>query len=715
MPMSEKAKWIWVDGDKYPDIQLSRVNFMAQEPEGQRFCVVGFKYKKKLREIPSRVVFSVSGDTAFRFWCNGEFVGCGPVAAGGDFECPHPMPYIYYTDYEYVPSSDTLEIYAEVKLGSSVMTEYSCGGGGFILSAEAFFKNGRSQTVCTDEKWECRPIFSHISDHDADLTVSEEAWSRAAESGVRRNLKPSPLKPIAEETVKPRDFAEFAVSAGETAVRVFEFDKIYAAYPVIGVKCGGKVKITVDAIEIEGSEKRAGEIVADGDFEYRFFRLYSVGSLRITVSNEGDTSVAVTKASIISASYPAATALFGEKREDREGDFSCSDEYLNRLYEVCRHTERICRQSLHLDSPLHQEPLACTGDYMIENHIDAFAFGDLELSRFDLVRTAQILRIKGARMFHTSYSLIWVQMLYDYYTYTGDIGVFDETYSELGLLMERFNTYMGSSGVLENAPNYMFVDWVEVDGYNLHHPPKALGQTVLNAFYYRALILAEKIADVVGDTAAAKNYRRRSTALKISYNRCFYDIDRKLYFSGSNSADTTVAPPYHWLPENPLKRYYGVHENVLSVLYGLCNPFERQALLVRALEDDTLTPVQPYFMHYVLDAVYEAGLWSRYGMELLQRWKVCLDRTEKGLAEGWDAFKGDFSHAWGGTPAYQLPARLSGIRILSPGFSRITLKPDLYGLQNAFIRIPTRYGAIEIEMKMGESPRITVPNGIIVE
>ena len=406
--------------------------------------------------------------------------------------------------------------------------------------------------------------------------------------------------------------------------------------------------------------------------------------------------------------------MVNERREDREGDFRCSDEYLNRLYEVCRHTERICRQSLHLDSPLHQEPLACTGDYMIENHIDALAFGDLELSRFDIVRTAQILRIKGARMFHTTYSLIWVQMLHDYYTYTGDVTVFDETYTELGLLMERFNTYMGASGVLENAPNYMFVDWVETDGYSLHHPPKALGQTVLNAFYYRALVLSEKIAETVGDDVAAKKYRRRSTALKTSYNRCFYDIERKLYFSGSNSADTTVAPPYRWLPENPLKRYYGVHENVLSVLYGLCDPFDRQALLVRALEDDTLTPVQPYFMHFVLDAVYEAGLWSRYGMKLLERWQTCLSRTEKGLAEGWDAFKGDFSHAWGGTPAYQLPARLSGIKILSPGYERISLKPNLYGIEEAYIRIPTRYGAIEIEMKKGEIPRITVPNGITV-
>jgi len=715
MPINDKAKWIWADSEKYPFIQLSKVNFMATAPKGQQFAVCAFRYRKKLKDQPLKVVFSVSGDTAFRFFCNGSYIGSGPVAAGGDFECPHPMPYIYYTDYEFSPDSDTLELYAEVKMGSSVMTEYSCGGGGFILSAEAFFKNGSSQVIFTDEKWECKPLPCHLSDQNADFTQNEEAWGRAKESAVRRNLKPSPLKPLCEETVKPLNFAEFTVSSGETQSYTFEFDKIYAAYPVISLRCDSKAEITVDAIEIEGSEKRAGKIITSSDLTYRFFRTFSVGALRITVSNTGDTPITVTDAYIISVTYPSATSLVNERREYREGDFHCSDEYLNRLYETCRHTERICRQSLHLDSPLHQEPLACTGDYMIENHIDAYAFGDLELSRFDIVRTAQILRIKGAKMFHTTYSLIWVQMLYDYYMYTGDITVFDETYTELGLLMERFNTYMGASGVLENAPNYMFVDWVETDGYSLHHPPKALGQTVLNAFYYRALILSDAIATLVGDNSAAKRYRRRAASLKPAYNRCFYDIDKKLYFSGSNSTDSTVAPPYHWLPENPLKRYYGVHENILSVLYGLCDPFERQALLVRTLEDDTLTPVQPYFMHFVLDAVYEAGLWSRYGMNLLQKWRVCLDRTEKGLAEGWDAFKGDFSHAWGGTPAYQLPARLSGIRILSPGFERISLKPNLYELDEAFIRIPTRYGAIEIQMKRNESPRITVPNGITVE
>ncbi|MBR2461136.1 MAG: hypothetical protein IKB34_07910 [Clostridia bacterium] len=714
MPITEKAVWIWVDEKLYPEIQQCPFNFMNRWKDGQHFAVCAFRYKKKFREKPVKVIFSVSGDTTFRFSCNGRYIGRGPVAAGGDFECPAPMPYIYYSDFEFVPGDATLEIYAEVKMGSSVMTEYSCGAGGFILSAEAFFKNGKSITFSTDESWECRPLPCYKSDSDTFLTQAELPWGKATVSRTERELRPSPLRNIAEDTVTAADFEPFTVLPGHTEIRLFSFDRIYAAYPVIALSGDSDTTVTVTAVEIEGSERPAGIIHSAGSYRHRWLRMYSVGALRVTVSNNGGTPVTVTEASAISVSYPTATEIINEDRERREGDFRCSDDYLNRLYELCRHTERICRQSLHLDSPLHQEPLACTGDYMIENHIDAFAFGDLDISRFDLVRTAQILRIKGAKMFHTTYSLLWVQMLWDYYMYTGDFSILEEVYEELGLLMERFNTYMGASGVLENCPNYMFVDWIETDGYTLHHPPKALGQTVMNAFYYRALCVATEISEAVGDEACAKRYRHRAAALRTAYNRCFYDVERKLYFSGSNSADSEVAKPYQWLPENPLKRYYGVHENILSLLYGLCDSFDRQALLVRTLEDSSLTPVQPYFMHFVLDAVYNAGLWNRYGMKLLERWRVCLDKTEKGLCEGWGEFSGDFSHAWGGTPAYQLPARLSGIRILSPGFERISLKPSLYGLDSAFIRIPTGYGPIEIRMEKGLKPEITVPAGITV-
>lgn len=36
----------------------------------------------------------------------------------------------------------------------------------------------------------------------------------------------------------------------------------------------------------------------------------------------------------------------------------------------------------------------------------------------------------------------------------------------------------------------MFIDWIRVDGYTLHHSPRALGQTAL---YFRALKISAEI------------------------------------------------------------------------------------------------------------------------------------------------------------------------------------------------------------------------------
>ncbi len=708
----DKAKWIWMSRETHPDIQLCPVNYLGKWKEGQRFAVCAFSASFKLKERPLRAVFSVSGDNTFRLYCNGDHIGCGPVSAGGDFDDVAPMPYIYYSEYEYRPSGDVLDIYAEVKSGTDVLCEFSCGGGGFLLCATVYYKDGSVDVFRTDETWRCRLLPAYLDNRNADLRLSPGEWENAAVSPIARVLKPSPLRALREDAVNFRDFSPVTLAPGEKLHLRLELDRIYAAYPVIAVEGESELECSLTAVEIPGSEQNAGKVVFCGDDIYRSLRMYSIGELDVLAENKGSKPVRITECYVISVHYPTATALIGEIRQEREGDFVCSDEYLNRLYEVCRHTERICRQSLHLDSPLHQELLACTGDYMIESLIDQYAFGDLTLSRFDLVRTADVLRKKGGRMFHTSYSMLWVQMLHDYYMYTADISVVEEVSDALALLLERFHTYMGASGVIENAPNYMFVDWLEIDGYTLHHPPKALGQTALNAFYYNALRLSEKLFGIIGDGERASRYARRAGALKSAYNRSFYDTERKMYFSGMNNADSVTAPPGQWLPENPIKRYYNVHENVLSVLYGLCDPFEKQALMVRVLEDGELTQPQPYFMHFVLEAVYASGLWSRYGMELLGRWRVCLEATEKGLAEAWGGFNGDYSHAWGGTAAYQLPSKLSGMKILSPGCDVISLKPQLFGLKSANIRIPTRHGAITVAMREGEEPTVSVPDGI---
>ena len=105
-------------------------------------------------------------------------------------------------------------------------------------------------------------------------------------------------------------------------------------------------------------------------------------------------------------------------------------------------------------------------------------------------------------------------------------------------------------------------------------------------------------------------------------------------------------------------------------------------------------------------------------MPLLRQWIPSVEACGKGLAEGWHApepgYAFDHSHAWGGTPAWQLPVRLLGLHFLEPGFRRIALSPSLFGLEWADIDLPTPFGLLRAQLRAGREPDLSIPAGIAV-
>ena len=122
------------------------------------------------------------------------------------------------------------------------------------------------------------------------------------------------------------------------------------------------------------------------------------------------------------------------------------------------------------------------------------------------------------------------------------------------------------------------------------------------------------------------------------------------------------------------------------------------------------------FLHFVMQAICEAGLIEEYGLTLFEKWKPLVLDCSKGLQEGWLApepnYSFDHSHAWGGTPAYHIPLMLSGFKMLEPGFKKISLSPRLLGLEEAEVSIPTPYGMIHCVQHQGEKPQISIPEGL---
>lgn len=698
-----QANWIW-----FPK---------SLDEKDDHFCVAEFYREYRFDKNVKSVTLHVTADTFFKLWMNGRQIGRGPHCPGGDFDgtCmfgqkPNShsvyrgvIPVTYLSEFSVTVNENFLRFASEVRFGKTVYTDVSAGSGGFYLEGTVHFQDGSSQWIGTDSSWLSRKSAQRTSVQELDLTREQPQLLPAAVRKSIWNVKPTEIPNLSEQDVFPVNAGKITVAPGEKQAFYLDFDTVYSGYPFLDIQAVGKYRIQIRTCETRERWIFTDTISGDRNHYYEMMRMCGVGGMLLEIENQADTELRIVRAGIRYVCYPVT----------RSGTFRCSDPLLERIYEAGKHALEICRQSIHLDSPTHQENLGCTGDYYIESLAEYFAFGDTALTRFDLLRTAELLRQGDGRMFHTSYSLIYLQMLWDYYQFSGDELVFAQVLDALELLMTRFSGYE-QNDLIEMPPDYMFVDWLEVDGYSLHHPPKALGQTVLNAFYYQALRIMGSVYQVLGNEIRSCSYFRKAENVRSAFQRRFFDRQAQLYISGG----TEKIPPENvtqWQPQNASETYFSVHANALAVLYGLCEENQKAEIMERVITDGTLIQPQPYFMHFVMEAVWVSGLFPKYGLQLLRKWENALGEKPRTLKEGWtkvNTYGFDLSHAWAASPTYQIPSKLLGLTMEEPGYRKISLFPELYGLDYAELSVPTPFGDIRCKMRQGEKTVLEVPEEI---
>ena len=522
-------QWIWLPREQFPNNQFTRYSQRVHTRPDTNYTVAFFERTYSFPKAIAGVLLRFSGDTAFALFCNDKHIANGPVLAGGDFLDQYadtPLPQHYASELtlkaDGMPAlaRGQLALSARVRMCPVQCFDHSHGRGGFFLTARVLFEDGTETTVFTDRSWSARHLTACTGPGCFDDRMPE---SGAFPAEPIQNIWHCETAPIPCCTLASLPETKLTIPAGETLTRTVTFDKIYAGFLRASARTSGPLSVTVTCRELEEPGTREHYIFTkDGD--YLGLELHSAGNLTITAENSG-TSDALLSLGFITSHYPVE--FCAETRT--------SDRELNRVIDTCLHTLKYCRQSIHLDSPRHCEPLACTGDYYIETWMTAFSFGDLRLAAFDVRRTAELLRYRDGRMFHTTYSLIWVQMLYDVYLLTGERALLRDCSDALILLLERFHGYLGENGILETPPDYMFIDWLVPDWISLHHPPKALGQTCLNLYYYGALKTAGLIWETLGRPAQARLYKERMTSLHRAVCENLYDPERRLFFEGLNT------------------------------------------------------------------------------------------------------------------------------------------------------------------------------------
>ncbi|TFH15296.1 MAG: hypothetical protein E4H02_08190 [Lentisphaerales bacterium] len=710
------ARWVWLNTSVYPDRQkCSATTFCTSDFP---FTIALIRKTFDLPFTPTRATAWISGDTKYRCWVNGTPVARGPAEVGGDYANRESPDWWFY---EGIELKDNLRrgrnvITADVMLGPQVQADYSMGRGGFLLELAVEGEGAERLALCTDDTW--RATLSHAETqpgtYDArkefygwkDADFDDSVWPCTDIVGTVEqspwNLLPREIPMLAETRIPPVAVAfedrpaldnVFPLTMGPGCPQTFrlQFPREVAGHIFLDMEGGEGTHVDLDFRELPDVPGKQETVILPGHrWSYQSRSLHGFEYLQVTVTvlDGAQCKEPLT--------IHAIDAVFTSFPVEYRGYFKCSDPLLNQLWDVGRWTTQLCMQSYHLDSPIHQEGLGCTGDYMIESLISYCCFGEARLARKDILRTAYLLKQKQGRMFHTSYSLLWVWMVMDYMMYSGDLETVHMVMAEIHDLLDLFDSYIGSIGLITKAPNYMFMDWVGVGGFSLHHPPGSMGQGYMSAFYFRALRYGAELSRLCGDESRAQVYNRRATALKSAFNQHLWSRERGLYRDGVPG--TTEAAPGKWLPVDSKEESFTVHTNAVAVAVGIAPPESRQTIMRKVLGNDSLPLVQPYFMHYVFEALAEAGLFEEYAFDIMYRWKELLKEHPSSLKEMWDG--GDYSHAWGGTPAYQLSTRVLGISSRKPGFHALSLSPCLGPLRMARGAIPTPHGPIQAAWHM---------------
>ena len=396
--------------------------------------------------------------------------------------------------------------------------------------------------------------------------------------------------------------------------------------------------------------------------------------------------------------------------------FSADIPGLDAIWTTGWRTARLCAHTTYMDTP-YWERLQYVGDTRIEALISYVDSGDSRLPR-QAITSIDDSRVPNGLtqsrypsslpQFIPTFSLIWVDMLHDYWMYVDDPNLVRATLPHTRGVLDWYTAHLRPDGLMGKADWWEFGDWTS--GYKDGEPPQDAngGSSFLTLQYMEALHDASEMEAELGDPQRVAEYKALYTKAAAALNQSNWDAR------------------YGVLADTPEKNSYSQEANILAVWLDVV-PSSQQAAVVRRILDsrpDTATtvdgkPVPPmsqmtyYFRFYLSRALEHAGLGDLYLNELTP-WRNMLRMGLSTWAETPEPTRSD-SHAWSASPNYDLLTIVAGIRPDAPGFARVKIEPHLGQLTHLEATMPHAAGDIHVSYRKVEGSwlaSIDLPTGL---
>ncbi|MFZ0963329.1 MAG: alpha-L-rhamnosidase C-terminal domain-containing protein, partial [Terriglobia bacterium] len=390
------------------------------------------------------------------------------------------------------------------------------------------------------------------------------------------------------------------------------------------------------------------------------------------------------------------------------GSFECPDPTLNKIWETAAYTAHLCMQDSVWDGP-KRDRLCLAGGLDISARVINDVFGDRFLVDKSLKELVAAVGnpVKNDVNGIPGYSALWVMTEADYFRHAGDLEHLKAVQDSLRGLLEYMATQIDDKGLFRNSNNRStFVDWSPDLDQDSAESRRVTLMEFLRAFNEGAWLLEQ-----AGNATAAEKFRQIAEKLRADTLRNSLDPARNIFGD-------------RW------------QTNAMAIYSGLADATQRAAIWENILSRPYRFNVTPHFNYFAVSAMAEAGRRSQAADWIVDYWGGMLRPETTTFWEGYDPRwvkehfhthlqtdhgEGTFvslCHGWSSGPAAWLMEQVLGIQPIAAGFSKVSIRPDLCGMQYARGAEPCPHGLLKVDYQSdasGFTTKIELPEGVEAE
>jgi hypothetical protein len=761
-PLAWQGTWIWAGR---PVDRPAVLGIVADPPETNQFCFLRRTFTLP-GPVPASVPARATADARFVLWCNGDEVMRGPARA-----VPERLA---WTDFDLAPhlAGGANVIAALVRWYGEAGPWWRpaapngyLGFGGLVFEAPTI-------DIRSDTSWKAHPAPYQtglpaprhgmadevIDGRDWPLGwtapgFDDSAWPPATDLCGRWPPDAPPLPRVPYTAPERADLPPltFLPVALEPAGRVYDSGESGvdhdATYDVFDA---GRIVLATPWLDVEGPRGSAVEVHAGEDTrvdgtvenEPRAYRLrYELGGALGGERVEAFEAVGFRWLGVRATGGARVTAAGAVERRyptSPGASFACSDDRLTRLWQVGSRTLEVCATDAFLDCP-GREQRAWLGDAYVHALVTYVTNTDWRLVRRQLEIGAQSRRPDGLLAMAAvgdlslvpvtipDYSLHWVRTLARWVERTDDLDAARRLVPVAAGIIEAFERYRDDrDGLLHHVPGWVFVDWAATERAEVIGAVDALYALALDDFAVLVTAVDGSAADVEDARAGADRSRAALDHL--------WDADRGVYVdaagaegprrrvSQQTNALALLARPDAERADRVLAAILDRARLVVTPTTAdmppgqelACQYVDPTAACAGFDEEASVVAAQPFFRHFVHDAVVAGGRRDLL-TELCLDWWPQIERGNTTFEEYWDAAPGRASraHAWSATPTWDLTTHVLGVRVVHR--DRVEVVPAVSGLEWVEGDVPTIHGLVHVRVEGSDTVVIDAPEGVTVD